>query len=65
MFDLKRRQLIRLVGGAVAWPLAARGQQPATPVVRFLNWGSARLSGRVVAAFRVGLAEVGYVEPQM
>src|SRR5262245_1039030 len=65
MPDVRRRELIALLGGAAAaWPLAARGQQPTIPLVGFLNWGSARLSGRVVAAFRGGLAEVGYVEPQ-
>src|SRR5215468_7209884 len=66
MPDVRRRELIALLGGAAAaaWPQAARGQQPAIPVVGFLNWGSARLSGRLVAAFRVGLAEAGYVEPK-
>src|SRR5262245_43725240 len=66
MPDVRRRELIALLGGAaaLAWPQAARGQQPTIPVVGFLNWGSARLSGRLVAAFRVGLAEAGYVEPK-
>jgi putative ABC transport system substrate-binding protein len=64
MPDVRRRELIALLGGAAAWPLAARGQQPAIPVVGFLNWGSARLSGRLVAAFRGGLAKTGYIEPQ-
>ena len=63
MPDVRRRELIGLLSGAAAaWPFAAQAQQPAIPVVGFLNWGSARLSGRLVAAFRVGLAEAGYVE---
>src|SRR5947208_4659463 len=65
MSDLRRRECITLLGGAaVAWPLAAHGQQAAMPVVGFLRSTSANASIDLVAALRRGLAEAGYTEGQ-
>jgi putative tryptophan/tyrosine transport system substrate-binding protein len=62
---MRRREFITLFGGtAVGWPLAARAQQPALPVVGFIDGGSPDASARYVAAFRKGLNETGYVEGQ-
>jgi putative ABC transport system substrate-binding protein len=61
---IRRRELIFVLGSAAAWPLAARAQQPAMPVVGFLFFGSPEPYDHRVAAFRQGLSEAGFIEGQ-
>jgi len=61
---MKRRTFISLLGGAAAWPLTARAQRPSIPVVGFLRSTTAAGAAHLVAAFRQGLNEAGFVEGQ-
>src|SRR5215471_5193181 len=61
-FDqLKRREFISLIGGAVVWPIAARSQQPGMPVIGYLSGRSPEAEASFLSAFRKGLEETGYL----
>ena len=62
MFGMRRREFIGLLGCSVAWPLAARAQQPTMPVIGFVSGRSPGNSLPNITAFRKGLSELGYVE---
>src|SRR6202049_2983934 len=62
--SMRRRQFITFLGGAAAWPLAARAQPAALPVIAVINGGTFDTSTRTLTAFRTGLGETGYVEGQ-
>jgi putative ABC transport system substrate-binding protein len=63
-WNMKRREFLGVLGGAAAWPLAARAQQAAKPVIGFLRSTSPEGTEHLLAAFRQGLHETGCVEGQ-
>src|SRR5262249_37873304 len=61
---MKRREALTLLGGAAAWPLTARAQQPTIPIIGYVHSDSPQTVARLLAAFREGLSETDYVEGQ-
>ena len=59
---IERRKFLAALGGAAAWPLAARAQQPALPVIGYLNFGSPEFDTFRLTGLRRGLSQTGYVE---
>src|SRR5215472_16549758 len=59
---MRRRDFVTLLGGAAAWPLVARAQQPAVPVIGYLSSNRPEAVARNMAAFREGLGDAGFVE---
>ena len=56
---IRRRECITLLGGAAAWPLAARAQQPALPVIGYLSGRTAESDASLLVSLRHGLGDVG------